>query len=140
MSKQLYRSNEKILAGVCSGIAEYFEVDPTIVRIIWLLSCFVGGIGLVAYIVCWLVMPAKSFSPFGTSSRNLESSPTRENATRETSSPNKEKSKQIFGIALIVIGSIFMLDKAFRWFNMDIIIPLGIIALGVYILFHARRG
>lgn len=132
MSKQLFRSNEnKILAGVCAGIAEYFEVDPTIVRIIWLLSIF-AGIGIIAYIVCWLVMPEK---------RNNSYSPTThdENYPKEGSAVDKEKSKRILGMALIIIGSIFMLDKFFRWFDLDIIIPLGIIAIGAYILFNIRR-
>ncbi len=135
MSKQLYRSNEnKILAGVCAGIAEYFEIDPTIVRIIWLLSIFTG-IGIIAYIICWLVMPEKSFSPFKNSADTHETF-----GTKETSTVDKDKSKRILGIALIIIGSLFMMDKFFRWFNMDIIIPLGIIAVGIYILFNTRRG
>jgi phage shock protein C len=135
MSKQLYRSKEnKILAGVCAGIAEYFEIDPTIVRIIWLLSIFTG-IGIIAYLICWLIMPEKSFSPFKSSADSSEAFD-----TKETSAIDKDKSKRILGIALIIIGSLFMLDKFFRWFNMDLIIPLGIIAVGIYILFNTRRG
>ncbi|MGI6450450.1 MAG: PspC domain-containing protein [Desulfitobacteriia bacterium] len=134
MSKQLYRSREnKILAGVCAGIAEYFDIDPTIVRIIWLLLIF-AGIGIIAYIVCWLLMPERSYSPFSTAG-NLETS-----ADRETSAPDKEKSKRILGIALIIVGLIFMVDKFFRWFDLDIIIPLGIIAIGLYILLSTRRA
>ncbi|MBS4022101.1 MAG: PspC domain-containing protein [Dethiobacter sp.] len=62
MSKKLYRSqNGKMLSGVCGGIAEYFDVDPTIVRLIWVIgSLFLGfGFGgLLAYLVCALVIPA----------------------------------------------------------------------------------
>jgi len=50
------RSDEKI-AGVCGGFAEYLEIDVTLVRLIWLAALFLGGWGLIAYIVAWIVMP-----------------------------------------------------------------------------------
>ncbi|HEX5411966.1 MAG TPA: PspC domain-containing protein [Terriglobia bacterium] len=50
------RTNQKI-AGVCGGFAEYLDVDPTLVRLIWLAALFLGGGGLIAYIVAWIVMP-----------------------------------------------------------------------------------
>jgi len=133
MSKQLYRTKQnKVLAGVCGGIADYFEIDPTIVRIIWVLAIF-AGVGIVAYIVCWLIMPEKSYDPFG-SSASFDTP-----ARREESSYDREKSKRTLGFALIIVGSLFMLDKFFRWFGMDIVIPLGIIAIGAFILFNTRR-
>ena len=50
------RTDEKI-AGVCGGFAEYLEIDVTLVRLIWLAALFLGGWGLIAYIVAWIVMP-----------------------------------------------------------------------------------
>ncbi len=50
------RSDEKI-AGVCGGFADYLEVDVTLVRLIWIAAIFLGGWGLIAYIVAWIVMP-----------------------------------------------------------------------------------
>ncbi|MHB8102922.1 MAG: PspC domain-containing protein [Methanosarcina sp.] len=56
--KRLYRSkNNKIIAGVCSGIAEYFNIDPTIVRLLWLLLALSGGAGVIAYIIAWVIIP-----------------------------------------------------------------------------------
>ncbi len=57
--KRLYRSRTKrIIAGVCGGIAEYFNIDTTIVRLLWLLLTVVsGGTGLVAYIIAWVIIP-----------------------------------------------------------------------------------
>ncbi len=56
--KRLYRSGQnKVIAGVCGGIGEYLGVDPTIVRLVWVLSFFVWGAGLLAYLLAWLVMP-----------------------------------------------------------------------------------
>lgn len=50
------RSDEKI-AGVCGGFAEYLDVDVTLVRLIWLATLFLGGWGLIAYLIAWIVMP-----------------------------------------------------------------------------------
>jgi len=58
MSKRLYRSSlDKQLGGVCGGVAEYFELDPSLVRIGAILLLFVGGTGFLAYLVAWLVIP-----------------------------------------------------------------------------------
>ena len=59
--KKLYRSkSDRKLAGVCGGIAEYFNVDPTLVRIGWVIASFAFGCGLLAYIICAIIMPNKS--------------------------------------------------------------------------------
>ena len=56
-NKKLVRSNDKKLAGVCGGLAEYFGLDASIVRIVWLLCVLFGGFGLLAYLIMWIVMP-----------------------------------------------------------------------------------
>ena len=56
--KKLYRNTEnKMLAGVCSGIADYFDIDPTLVRLAWIIFCLAGGSGVLGYIIAALVMP-----------------------------------------------------------------------------------
>ena len=58
MEKKLYRSREdKKLAGVCGGLAKFFGIDPSIVRLIWALAILCAGTGLLAYIVCAFVIP-----------------------------------------------------------------------------------
>ncbi|MCC5911709.1 MAG: PspC domain-containing protein [Clostridiaceae bacterium] len=60
MSKKLYLSDyDKKLAGVCGGIAEYFDIDSTLVRVGWILFSFAGGSGLLAYIIAALIMPRR---------------------------------------------------------------------------------
>lgn len=60
MNKKLYRSNvDKKICGVCGGIAEYFDIDPTMVRLAWALVSIFAGAGILAYIVCALVIPEK---------------------------------------------------------------------------------
>ena len=50
-------SNNKLLAGVCGGIAQYFDIDPTIVRLAWLVAVFCAGGGLIAYLIAYVVIP-----------------------------------------------------------------------------------
>ncbi|MGN0267861.1 MAG: PspC domain-containing protein [Lachnospiraceae bacterium] len=57
MSKRLYKSNDRMLDGVCAGIAEYFDIDPTLVRLGWVLFCALGGSGILAYIVAAVIIP-----------------------------------------------------------------------------------
>jgi len=63
--KRLYRSKDKKIAGVCGGIAEYFDIDPTLVRLGWLLLTILTGIvpGVIAYIIAAIVMPKSDGLP-----------------------------------------------------------------------------
>jgi len=65
--KRLMRlSRDKKLAGVCGGLGEYFDVDPMIVRLCWLLAVFLGGTGILAYVVLWIVLPLAPLEPLST--------------------------------------------------------------------------
>ena len=55
--KRLVKSQERKLCGVCGGIAEYFNIDPTVVRLLWLLLVLFAGTGILAYIVAAIIMP-----------------------------------------------------------------------------------
>lgn len=61
MKKRLYKSdNEKMISGVCGGIAEYFDIDPTLVRLVWAILCMLGGSGFLAYIIAAIIIPCES--------------------------------------------------------------------------------
>ena len=58
MKKRLYKDHsDKKLCGVCSGIAKFFDLDPTVIRLAWILFSALGGSGVLAYIICAIVMP-----------------------------------------------------------------------------------
>jgi len=60
MEKRLYRvENGKMLCGVCAGIAEYFRLDPTVIRLAWAIFCCMGGGGILAYNIAAVIMPVK---------------------------------------------------------------------------------
>jgi phage shock protein C len=62
--KKLYRARfNRILGGVCSGMADYFAIDPTLVRVLWVIFSIMGGAGVLAYIICWIIIPE---APYGT--------------------------------------------------------------------------
>ncbi len=58
VDKRLCRSQtDKKIAGVCGGVAEYFGIDSTLVRLGWILFTFAGGSGILAYVIAWIIMP-----------------------------------------------------------------------------------
>ncbi len=59
--KRIYKKREdKMLCGVCAGVAEYFDIDPTLVRVLWAVISLGAGAGLLAYIICAIIFPDKS--------------------------------------------------------------------------------
>lgn len=58
--KKLYRSKkDRMIAGVCGGIAEYVNADSTIIRLLWVLGSLIWGVGILAYILAWEIIPEK---------------------------------------------------------------------------------
>ncbi len=63
--KLLRSSNDRIIAGVCGGLGNYMGIDPTIIRVAWVLTCALAGTGLLAYLICALLIPSEAtFSPY----------------------------------------------------------------------------
>ena len=57
-TKKLYRSTKnRVLGGVCGGLGEYFDIDPSLVRLLWLVIVFMGGGGVLIYIILWIILP-----------------------------------------------------------------------------------
>ena len=57
MEKKLQRSNDRMIGGVCGGIGQYFGIDPTLVRLAWVLISLFGGTGIVLYPIAWFLIP-----------------------------------------------------------------------------------
>ncbi len=152
MNKKLYRSNkDKMLGGVAGGLAEYFAIDPTLVRIIFVVSLFVGGAGILAYIILWIVVPEEPFA-FATPNAQTESKAGEETGsiTGETAIPNqqqyyqamteqKHKRSSVLGIILVVIGLLFLLDNFIPRIHFGDFWPLLLVAIGVGLLLNARK-
>jgi len=64
MAKRVYRSpKNRVISGVCSGLGEYFNVDPVIIRIIWVVTALAWGAGILAYLIAWIIIPKKPENP-----------------------------------------------------------------------------
>lgn len=62
MEKKLYKSNtNKKLDGICAGIGEYFGIDPTVIRLAWVIFSLLGGSGVLAYIICMFIIPSNPY-------------------------------------------------------------------------------
>ncbi len=124
MGKKLYRSRtSSMIAGVCGGLGEYLNVDPTILRVVAVLLIFAKGIGLLAYLIGWIVIP-----------RRPEMEP--EVVTSERS----ELSRLLPGLALIVIGLIFLVNNLIPWFRFSYLWPVVLIVLGVALLLKTQKA
>lgn len=144
MEKRLYRSRkDKVLAGVCGGIADYFEVDPTIIRLAWVVLVLLGGTGIVAYIIAAIIVPEE---PVGVSQKPAEppsgleeaAQVVDENGWPEPEGPDIEeknkKSRNAIGLLLIAMGVLFFARKLFYWFDFGYIWPILLIGAGFYFM------
>ena len=159
MEKKLHRSKgDRMIWGVCGGLAEYFGVDPTIVRIIAVLLIFANGAGLLAYLIMAIVVPLEGSTHTETKDtikENVEEiKETANGLGREihsTFAETKDRPEEldkthsrglnIVGIILIIIGILFLLSSfgLFRWLGWSTLWPLILVAIGVLIIVSARR-
>ena len=147
MVKRLHRSNQnRIIGGVCGGMAEYFAVDPTLVRLAWILSAFLDGIGLLGYVVAWVIIPPR---PEGEASAQwyapLPPSPPGGPLPGGTVPGGTEGAPGIhgaraLGIILVILGGVLLIRNfAPRW-SWGPMWPVILVLLGAWIMFDAVRG
>ena len=146
MKRKLYRLKEdKIFGGVCSGLAEYLDIDPVLVRIAFVILTLLHGSGLLLYIVLRIIMPSKPVvysTKYPEDTETVEAEEIPEEESKEENGKKhseEEQGRLIAGIALIVIGFLFLADKLFPFVNLKDILSLGLILLGGYILWGAVR-
>ena len=129
---RLYKSrNDRMLDGVCGGIAEFFRLYSTLVRIAWVLLTLMGGTGILLYLVALVIMPANP-------------NPVQAAATPPAS---RDRSTRFWGILLIVVGTIWFLGNVgvpfwHNWwgFSWDVLLPVLLILGGVAFIFGGRNS
>lgn len=142
-ARRLYRNpDDVIIAGVCSGIAAYFDIDPTIIRLLFVLTVLAGGSGVLIYIILWLVMPEAK-----TPSQKLEmhGNPITIAAIKKTAAAGMEQVRKIgkkdvvrkiIRFPFLIIEAIFnFLKKIFNF-----LIPIARILLGIFIVCASLFG
>ena len=154
MAKRLYRSRKDcMIAGICGGIAEYFDIDPTLVRIIAVLTILLNGIGLIAYIIAWILIPqnpeplakkeiSEKKGAVGKMKEKAEKvahevgERIRGNSDR---AEHKRDSRWIGGLILICLGLLFLARNFFPWFNLGRLWPLILVIIGLVVLAGSFR-
>jgi phage shock protein C len=163
MTRRLYRSvRDRRIGGVAAGTAEYFDIDPSIARVLWiLLAIFTGGAFLIAYLVMWAIVPEEPWDPdtiVGTASVPGEApsadGPAGASAagapaaggsvpppswTPSSVSSSGPSGRVILGAILILIGGWALAREFIPGFNWGLLWPIGLVVIGVIILLAAVR-
>lgn len=136
--RRLYRSEkDKIIAGVAGGIGEYFEIDPNIIRIIFVLLTIFGGWGLVLYIILWIALPTESNVDVVSGEVIRENIGEMKGRVRQYSiEVSKEDSRFWWGMLLLILGILFLFGNfgLFYFFDIFKLWPLVLIIIGLLIL------
>ncbi len=140
MEKRLYRNtHNKMIGGVSSGLADYFNIDPVLIRLVFVILALHQGVGILAYIILWIVVPAR-FEPTLAADA---AGPVPDDVAVESEPLTEEKEKTpgksslYGGIILIVIGLLFLLDNFIPAFGFDDFWPLLLIAVGGGMLWNS---
>jgi phage shock protein C len=157
MRRRLYRSRrDSVLGGVAGGVADYLDVDPSIVRIVWaVLALLTGGLFLVLYIVMWIVVPQDPGSVTGKPNEPAPA-PAPGQPAADTgpaaaapgwqSWADERRTRRggsggavIFGLILIGIGIWFLIDRYVPAFDRDLVWPVALVVLGATLLIVSLR-
>lgn len=154
MQNKLYRSNSnKMLGGVCGGLGVYFRIDPTFIRLFFVILTVAGGFGVPLYLILWIVIPPEGHvTPLGQGDQfNKEELKDRAGMMRDdfvgaVSAPNQNVVR-IVGIGLIAGGALLVLKQLdlswLSWMdkiNGNVIWAVLILAAGVALLIRGTRG
>jgi len=143
MNRRLYKSaSDRVIGGVAGGVAEYFDLDPSIVRVVWaLLALLTGGVFFLLYIVMWIVVPVGPDVVGDEATEGAE--PGAEGAAARPTYRHRRRGSGsgglVFGLILIGLGSYFFIREYVTWIDTDRLWPLGLVALGLVMLVVAVR-
>jgi phage shock protein C len=118
--------HHRIIAGVCGGLAEYFETDPALVRLIFIFFAFVGGGGILVYLALWLILADKK--EINDMKEELNARP-----------HHDHRSGGLFGSFLIIIGIMLLADNLFPGYGIRTFWPLLLIFFGLAIMLRKHR-
>jgi phage shock protein C len=138
MEKKLYRDPyHKVIGGVCAGLAEYLDMDITVVRLLFAFAFFIAGVGFVPYIILWIVLPKKYYNPFIT-----PSDPATVNYIVPPVVPKQRSNAGlIIGAALIFVGGAYLFHEfdLIPELHLHRFWPVLIIAVGIGLILKGQQ-
>ena len=135
-NKRLERDlQNKVLGGVCSGLGNYFEMDPTFWRVLFFFLFLIGCSGLLIYIILWIAMPAATIQTMADGIASQEVSTEQANTDSER---RKRNSNMAAGLVLIGIGTISLLARYIPQINWRTAWPIILIVLGILLIFPVK--
>jgi phage shock protein PspC (stress-responsive transcriptional regulator) len=140
MERRLYRSRKwRVFGGVAGGLAEYFNLDPILMRVIFVIVTLLHGFGILLYIILWIVIPEVPFEIAYkvNSSADQESDKQQENYVPEPK--QNAKGRIIIGGILIAIGVLFFVERLFPSFDFEDVLPMVLIAIGLVLVWNSTR-
>jgi phage shock protein C len=136
-----------MIDGVCGGVSEYFEVDPTIVRVLWVLFTLLGGAGFILYIVGMVIMPANPNQFYTLYPNDAVPGATEAQTLTDQSVHKKHESRRFWGVALMLVGALALLTNLgifadMNWFSLswEVVFPGILIAVGIWLLYVQTQG
>jgi len=156
-NKRLYRSaKSKVFGGVAGGIAEYFDIDPIIIRLLFVIIAFAGGGGAIVYLILWIALPLEPLTMYNMNMGSADSTDPGNPDAQATPGFNPEasgsfkmpvktenRSGLIGGIILISLGLIFLANRFIPNINFSDLWPLLLVVLGGVLIatsFAERKG
>lgn len=144
MGKKLSRSRDnRVIAGVCGGIAEYFATDPTIIRLVWAAFALTGT-GVVVYIIAAIIMPERhknSFDQFDDYDPEKDFKDYTGSDFKEEgySKSNSNNGRLILGAVLIFFGLLIFVQRFVSWISFHLLWPLVFVIIGFLMIFKGGR-
>lgn len=126
-----------MIAGVCGGLASYFDIDTVLIRLLWVLTVFAGGTGLLLYFVAWIIIPEES--NVDRESINIKEREPEEGSIKSIEFPGK-KGYKIVGPLVIIIGVLLLITQFMPSFPWENVWPIMIILVGIAILLSGFSG
>jgi phage shock protein C len=138
-TQKLWRKkDDKVIAGICSGLGQYFNSDPILFRFAFLALLFAGGSSIFIYIILWIVLPSEPFSIKSETiyTETIHSTDT-ENNIKEMQS--MDSTSLVFGLLLISGGVLLLLNNLVPYLKMQKLWPVILIMIGLGLLFNKKK-
>ena len=146
MKNRLYRSRRKrVIGGVAAGLGEYMNLDPVIIRVIFVLITIFNGLGIILYVILWIIVPEEPIEIYatGTQAENpadkSQTFKTKEDEILEALNKRSGNGRLVIGIILIALGIIFLSGRFFPFFHFKDLFPVIFIIIGIILILNGIR-